>query len=278
MIVDTHVHITSRDTARYPLVPDLPQDRYHAVLCTAEDLMALMKQGGVDRVVLVQATPTHGYDNSYAADIAQQHPRLFSSVCVVNVSEPAAPDRLSYWIQQRKMGGVRLFNAMGPDDSWLDEPKATSVIDRARSLKTPVTLVTRHHEIARVRNVLGRFPDATFILDHLAYMPNQQRPPFTLSKEFFALASYPNVSLKFSAVNQWAVSKGDLPTRDYFKAIVDTFGPRRLMWGSNYPVTRFRPYPEFVRMGQEPFDFLPQDQRRWIMGENALRFWPAPSS
>ena len=277
MIVDTHIHVTSRDHATYPIERgDWIPRRLERLLLTGEDLIALMDEAGVDRTVLVQATNTHGYDNAYAADMAQKYPARFSTVCCVNVSLPDAVERLTYWVGERRMGGVRLFNAMTDDDSWLDEAPCDHLIGKARDLGVPVTLVSRHPDLARVRRVLERAPDQPFALDHLGFMPNLESPPFTPSDEFLALADFPHLSLKFSAVNQWAVDQADTPQRDYFQRIVDRFGPRRLMWGSNYPVTRFRPYPELAALGKEPFDFLSEEERGWVMGGNALRLWPAP--
>ena len=277
MIIDTHVHITSSDRDRYPFdPPDRQVERLSRILVTAEDLIGFMKEAGVHRAVLVQATPTHGYDNSYAADMAVQFPQYFSTVCCVNASRADALERLDYWIDQRNMGGVRLFNSMTSDDLWLDDPKCLALVERAGRTNTPVTLVSRHHELDRVRNVLERSPDVPIILDHLGYMPNLQPPPFPLSDEFYSMAAYSNLSLKFSAVNQWGVEQGTVPAEDYFKAIIDHFGPRRLMWGSNYPATRHKPYPELARMGAEPFGFLSEDERGLVLGGNALRFWPTP--
>ena len=165
---------------------------------------------------------------------------------------------------------------MTSDDLWLDDPKCLALVERAGRTNTPVTLVSRHHELDRVRNVLERSPDVPIILDHLGYMPNLQPPPFPLSDEFYSMAAYSNLSLKFSAVNQWGVEQGTVPAEDYFKAIIDHFGPRRLMWGSNYPATRHKPYPELAHMGAEPFGFLSEDERGLVLGGNALRFWPTP--
>lgn len=277
MIVDTHVHVVSQDTARYPIQPGgIHLDWVYKRPVTAEQLIGGMKEGGVGRAVLVQAKSAHGYDNSYVADTAALHRDLFSSVCSVNVSKPDAPDRLSYWIEERRMEGLRIFNGASRDDPWLDDPRSLAVLERAKQLKVPVTMVSRHLEIEHVRNALERFPDMPLALDHLARLPSDERPPYENSEEFFALAEYPNLSLKFSAVNQWAAAKGPVPPREYFKEIVDRFGAKRLMWGSNYPPTSFRPYPELARMAWDLLDFLPDEHRRWIMGENALRHWPAP--
>lgn len=274
MIVDTHIHVTSRDHVTYPIAdPDWVPRRLERLVLTGEDLIGLMDEAGVDRAVLVQATNTHGYDNSYAAEMAKAYPERFSTVACVNVSLADAVDQLVESVRGGGMGGVRLFNSMTDQDAWLDEEPSTRVIAKARDLGVPVTMVSRHHDLGRVRTVVERFTDQSLVLDHLGFMPNLEQPPFSITDEFLDLAQFPNLSLKFSAVNQWAVDQGTESQDDYFKRIVEHYGAKRLMWGSNYPVTRFKSYPELATLGQEPFDFLSDEERGWVMGENASRLW-----
>jgi L-fuconolactonase len=211
--------------------------------------------------------------------MAATHPDRFSSICVVDTARDDAPSRLEYWVRERGMRGVRLFSATTADDPSIDDPRSLAVLDTAQALQIPVTVVMRHDSLDRLTVVARRFPALPIVIDHLVRYPVTERPPYSDSAAFLALADHPNVSLKFSTVNQWAIRKmvkaGALASeREYFKIIVDRFGADRLMWGSNYPVTRYKPYDEMHRMGAEPFDFLDASQVDAIMGGNALRvFW-----
>ena len=280
MTVDSHVHITADDPARYPVAGHGDAiNKVKSGSVTGEELLALMDGAGVERAVLVQASHTHGFDNSYAADMAAAHHHRFSSVCIVDTAKPDAPERLEYWIRERGMDGLRLFSATTAYDPAIDDPRSLKVMEKAHALGIPVTVVMCHDGIGQLCNAVRRFPDLPVIVDHLVRYPVTERPPYVDSASFLALADYPNVSLKYSTVNQWALRKmvagGSLASeRDYFKSIVDRFGAGRLMWGSNYPVTRYKPYEEMRRMGEEPFDFLAPEKVDAIMGGNALRhFW-----
>jgi L-fuconolactonase len=74
MIVDTHVHVVSDDQQKYPrkvtrgALYDWVQDM------TAETLLSLNAQAGIDKTVLVQAYSAYKYDNSYTVDCAASTP------------------------------------------------------------------------------------------------------------------------------------------------------------------------------------------------------------
>jgi L-fuconolactonase len=70
MIVDTHVHAVSADQRKYPrqVSPGAPGEWVQNM--SAEMLLALDAQAGIDKTVLVQAYSAYKYDNSYTARIA----------------------------------------------------------------------------------------------------------------------------------------------------------------------------------------------------------------
>jgi predicted TIM-barrel fold metal-dependent hydrolase len=47
-----------------------------------------------------------------------------------------------------------------------------------------------------------------------------------------------------------------------------------VMWGSNYPNTHDRSYPELVEFARRALDFLSGEDRDWVFGGSALRLWP----
>ena len=78
MIVDTHVHVISEDQRKYPRktgkLPEWVQDM------TGEMLIALNREAGIDKTVLVQGFGPYADDNNYAADCGVQHANHFTCV------------------------------------------------------------------------------------------------------------------------------------------------------------------------------------------------------
>ncbi|MBI2887491.1 MAG: amidohydrolase [Chloroflexi bacterium] len=274
MMVDTHVHVVSEDRQRYPLQPTgLTLSWVEAMPVTTESLLQRLEEAHVERAVLVQAISAYGYDNRYTAESAQRHADRCTSVCIIDPVAPGAADTLEQWVRERGMWGVRLFTATEPEATWLDDEATFPVWQRAGALGIPVCVQMRAHQIPRLRRVVERFPEVSVALDHLAG-PRLEEGSSTPPPELLDLARYPNLHLKFSTVNLDALARARANTEDFFRRLIDAFGVRRLMWGSNYPATYDRPYGEMAELARRTFAFLSEDEREWLLGETALSLWP----
>src|SRR6202521_5305464 len=156
MIVDTHVHVVSDDQKKYPrktdgaqigsievaqgkaVTPGAPGEWVQDM--TAETLLSLNAQAGIDKTVLVQAYSAYKYDNSCTADCAAKHPGHFASVSILDPLQHDTPDNLSYWVRERGMRGLRLFTTTETEGTWLDDPRTFPVWERAGSLGIPICI------------------------------------------------------------------------------------------------------------------------------------------
>jgi len=224
-MLDTHVHLVSSDHERYPLkaspaawVCEAPVD--------AERFVAEMAEAGVERAVLVQPLGAYGGDNSYAADSAARWPRRFASVCAVDHTGAGAAERVSEWIEQRGMNGVRLMAI--PDASVLDEAHATPLAQRAERLGIPVVVAVMHAALPRLLAFLTRHPNLPVALDHCGFPDLTGGPPYSAARNVFELACFPNLTLELtSLVLETASHHGD--SRRFVSCLVDYFGPQRIM-------------------------------------------------
>jgi L-fuconolactonase len=93
-----------------------------------------------------------------------------------------------------------------------------------------------------------------------------------------ALARYPNVSVKVSALPCFSTAPYPFRNlREPLRRVIAAFGPRRAFWGSD--ITRVPAscsYRETVTHFTEELDFLSADDLEWIMGRGlAERLgWP----
>lgn len=282
MIIDTHVHVISADEKVYPLrvmTSLLPRPTqtpapplwFWEMPVTVEKLLQLMDEAGVEKAVLVQPVLAYSYDNSYATGSALRYPGKFASVGAIDMLEPGAMSRLSYWVSERGMSCLRLFT--GRDASWIDDPRTFPVWEKAATFHIPVLISLQPAELPRVRRLLERFPEARVLLDHMANPPVVEGPPFEASKPLFELAEFPNLYLKFSTPNFDALSVKPGLTRDFFQRLVDSFGAERLMWGSNFPTTHNRSYKEMVDFARESLSFLGKEETYWLFEGTALKIW-----
>lgn len=269
VIVDTHVHPLSDDPARYPELPPPGPDWYRGLRLTADECLEQMATAGVDQTVLVSAYSVYAYDNSYAADAAAQHPDRFVGVCRIDSLAPDAPEVLSSWVERRGMRGVRLGTA---------DARGYPACERARQLGIPVSIQVAAEELSQVGALAEHFPDVNIILDHLAHPRTDDGPPYEAAREFFALRDLSNLHFKFSSMNLREASAGKSTPRAFVEALVERFGPGRLLWGSDFPHTRgsaSAPYKDLVDLARDTLAFLPVGDREQMLAGTARKLYPA---
>jgi L-fuconolactonase len=273
MIVDTHVHIVAPDQHRYPRKLAAGNSDW-VIDMSGETMLGLMGEAGIDRAMLVQAHSAYEYDNNYVADVAMIEPEHFVSVCIVDPTRPDAPEQLTYWVKERGVRGLRLFPAAERDAQWLDDPRTFPLWERAAALDIPVCVCLRFRQLARLRIVIERYPHVRVALDHLGAPRLDDGPPYENAAPLFDLVKLPNVYLKFSSVNLYAAARGKSTPTDFFGRLLEAFGARRVMWGSNFPNTYDRSLKEQLALALDELSFVLEADRRWLFADTARSVWP----
>ncbi len=267
-LIDSHVHVWKRDS-RFPWAKETAHPP--AEDATAEMLLALMKANGIERTVIIQVIH-YRYDNSYLASVLKQYPRYFRGVARVNPEDPAAPDQLSALTEQG-FRGVRISPAAGPAGDWIKSPLMDPLWKRCQDLKVPMTLLAPVSRMPDIQPLIERHSDLTVVIDHMADCPLER--PDEL-KKLTALSRFPKVFVKIS--HMWSLSREPYPYRDseaQVHKLYDEFGPRRLMWGTDWPlVEKYCTYPQAVALYRDGLKFLNGDDRQWILGGTVQRVWP----
>lgn len=267
-IVDPHVHVYKKDP-RFPFAPGQPDpdaDR------TPEDLLALMKANGVSKTVIIQVR-YYMFDNSYLASVLKQYPQYFKGVARVDPRDPAAPDHLSKLVEQDKMEGVRLSPNGNPPGEWFTNASLMYPLwTRCRDLKVPMTLLMPIGQCPNAEKLIEKFPDLTVVVDHMADCPVDR--PEELNK-LIALARYPKVFVKIS--HAWSISKQPYPwldAQEHVKRLHQAFGPQRLMWATDWPVSLAKAtYTQTLSVVRDDMKFLNEEDKSWILSRTIDRVW-----
>lgn len=282
MIIDTHPHLIASDLVRFPMSPvgGIQSLWSKDIHLTGDEFLDHMEQAGVKKAVLVQASTFHGYDNSYTAEIAAQHPDKFVGVGCIDAYADNAPEILTYWIKKRGMCGARLFlsGSTLKQDDGLDSPALDPFWTRADQLDIPVDVQITSSAFPELRTVLTRYPRLKIILDHLGSPQIEDGPPYRAAWEFFELAIFKNLFLKFSSNNLSEATVGKATPESFLESTLAAFGPNRLMWGSNFPNTKgdsATPYKAIVDSVRATLSSLTEEESSWLMGRTALELYPS---
>jgi len=281
-VVDISAHIFSGDRTRYPLAARLggilPAWARGRQALTAEELLGLMAEAGVQQAVLVHQPNVYDSDHSYLLDTAKRYPESFVVQGGIEVYYRYAAQMAS-WLREQGVGMFRFEHDPELDAKEIDSPRMTPVWEEAAKGAITVSLpwIQMRH-IPVLRRVLERFPTVPMVLRRFAGAPMEDGPPYEAARDFFALAEYPNVYHAFSRDSIRAAEKGKSTPQAFFGALVDRFGAHRLMWGSYYGTnvaTGDMQYKDLISDSRSGLSFLKPTDLDLILGESARQLIPA---
>jgi predicted TIM-barrel fold metal-dependent hydrolase len=271
-IIDPHVHVWKNDP-KYPWAKETTNPPTADAL--PEKLWELMKANGVAKTMIIQVI-YYRWDNRYMFDVIRKYPKTFRGVTRVNPESPSAPDNLSRQSKQPGFAGVRLSPGAGPEGNWISGPLMPPLWKRAQDLKTVMTILTSTSRLPEVGTLIERHPGLNVVIDHMADCPIDQ--PEELQK-LLNLARFPRVYVKIS--HTWRLSKQTYPyadTHDMVHRLYDRFGPKRLMWGTDWPlVENYCGYAKALSLVKDELTFLNAEDKRWILGKTVEAIWPFPA-
>ena len=278
MVIDTHPHVISTDTDRYPNAPvgghksDWSRERPVSV----EHMIAAMDQAGIVKSALVQASTCYGHDNSLIADAVAAHPNRFTGVFSVDVLAPDAPEKIRYWVG-RNLTGMRLFTAgstMPNQADWVDDPRSFPAWECASELGIPVCmqmtvkaipqLIAHAEALSESPRHSGSFGKA----NPIGWASIRRRG------DVFRLVDYKNLYLKLTPRTVTEAQTGKATHATFFPLLVSKFGASRIAWGSNYPASEGT-LSELLNVSQAALSVLSAEDREWIFSKTALTLYPA---
>jgi predicted TIM-barrel fold metal-dependent hydrolase len=132
--------------------------------------------------------------------------------------------------------GLRLAPMLRPDIAWYNTPQADRLWKMAGRLGLVLGLLITPDQVVDAAAAIQRFPQVKVVVDHLA---RPDKAGGQISKDLLALASNDMVYVKLSALG--FMSRHPYPhldTQEWIKQAVDTFGPDRLIWGTDTPMSQ----------------------------------------
>ena len=125
-----------------------------------------------------------------------------------------------------------------------------------------------------------RFPEVQFIIDHCG-APFDAPAGQASIDDAIRMAEYSNVAMKWAHAPTF-LSVEDYPFRDLepkLAHVLDAFGRERVMWASDYTITRRRQSWAEALFYLRDSAALSDDDKAWILGRTArtLLNWPVPS-
>ncbi len=234
MRIDAHQHFwqLSRDDYGW-LTPDLaPLYRDYM----PKDLQPLLGDAGINGTIVVQAAPTVA-ETRFLLDLAQDHGFILGIVGWVDFEAPDVTETIESLAQNPALVGLRPMVQDIPDIDWILKPELAPAFRTLIDHDLVFDALTLPQHLGNLRQLLAQYPELRTVIDHASKPCIRDRVMEGWAENMAALArdtaSFCKLSgLVTEAGPDWTVSE----LKPYVDHLLNTFGPERLIWGSDWPV------------------------------------------
>jgi len=265
MIIDSHHHFWKYTPAEYGWIDDsmaaIRRD------FGPSDLHREMASAGVGGVVSVQARQSIE-ETRWLLDLAVRHEFILGVVGWVPLTSPHVQGQLGLLATCPLFKGVRHV-LQGEADDYMLRPDFNAGIRCLRPLKLAYDILIVERQLPAAIRLVDRHPGQVFILDHIAKPRIRDGILEPWATHMRDLARRPNVYCKLSGMVTEADYAAWTPQqlRPYLDIVLEAFTPRRLMFGSDWPVCRVAcDYARWVRVVRQYVEALsPAEQQRILL-------------
>jgi L-fuconolactonase len=237
-VVDAHVHFWDPDRMRYPWLDGQPELRR---VFRPDDIRSGAVQ--IEAVIVVEADrlPSQSLTEvEWAVSLSSPSRPVVGVVAAAELDSPTLDVHLQRLTSRPEVKGIRHLLQDTAPGFCLD----SAFVDGVASL-APWDLVfdlcVREQQLAEATALVARCPGVTFVLDHLGKPAVRSVPERSWRQDIERLAALPNVRCKLSGLTTEVVDpppitgSGNL-FRPYLEHALQSFGPDRCMFGSDWPV------------------------------------------
>lgn len=237
--VDAHHHLWDLAVRDQPWTAGLPAIRRSFSL---DDLRPELVSAGIDRTVVVQ-TITVAEETPELLALAAREPVIAGVVGWVDLTAADVSDQLT---RLRELpGGDRLVGIRHqvqgePDPRWLTRPDVINGLRAVADHDLAYDLLIIPEQLPAAVEVVRALPELSYVLDHAAKPAIAEHGFDSWHPGFAELAALPNVAVKLSGLiteadhDHWSLRD----IEPYARAVIEDFGPDRVMFGSDWPVCR----------------------------------------
>ena len=185
-------------------------------------------------------------------------------------------EQIREFVKYRKFVGVRHVLHDEPDDRFMLSESFIRGIGTIGNYNLVYDILIFPKHLSNAEELVIRFPGQKFVLDHIAKPLIKERIISPWKEGIEQLARHSNVSCKLSGMVTEALWKGwkREDFTPYLDVVFDSFGPSRLMIGSDWPVcTVSSGYSATMKIVLDYVQSLKQVEREMILGMNAKRIY-----
>jgi len=273
MVIDAHHHLWRYDPARYPWITDAMSVLKRDFLL--REFAAEREANRIDASVAVQADPSES-ETLFLLNLAEHNHHVAGVVGWVDLRSPQTESRLQFFSEFQKLRGFRHIAQAEPDDRFLMQPEFVRGVSLLQRFDFTYDLLIYPKQLPAAIELVSRLPEQSFVLDHAAKPFIQSAALDPWAAHIKTLAQNPNVFCKLSGLVTEADWHNWQPAHfhPYLDVLFESFGPDRLMFGSDWPVCLVAAsYAQVKQLVEDYVDARASQHKEKIFAANAIRFY-----
>lgn len=271
--IDAHQHFWKYDAVQHSWIgEDMASIRRDFL---PEDLAPVLAQNGVDGCVAVQADQTRE-ETHFLLDEASRHSFIKGVVGWVDLQSPEIETLLASYAHFAALKGFRHILQGEQQRDLCLQKSFLNGISLLEQFGFTYDILILKDQLQFIPDLVSRFPNQRFVLDHLAKPAIKQGEIGTWKKDIEEVAKYENVYCKVSGM----VTEADLQhwkeadLVPYLDVVTNAFGTHRILYGSDWPVCLAAgDYSRVINVVRSYFESYSLHEQQLVFGGNALKFY-----
>lgn len=273
MKIDAHQHFWQFDPVRDSWINDDMAVIQRDFL--PQDLWPVLQANGIDGCITVQSDQTEA-ENDFQLQNAANNPFVKGVVGWVDLQASNIEERLAYYSSFDKMKGFRHVLQGEPQRDLMLQPKFIHGISQLAMFNFTYDILIFPDQLPYIIQFAQSFPNQKFVIDHIAKPDIKHQSIADWKKDIEAIALFDNVSCKISGMvteanwQQWQPED----FTHYLDVVVNAFGTKRIMYGSDWPVCLVAAdYERMLGIVTDYFKGFSATEQADFFGLNAARFY-----
>lgn len=238
-------------------------------------LAPILNRNAIDKTILVQASNSLE-ETRWLLELADKNSFIGGVVGWVDLTSDDVARQLDEFTVHPKFKGVRHLVESEAADDWLTQASVIRGMQELGSRGLAYDLLVHARHFPHAERTVTQCPDLRFVIDHMAKPPIATGEIDEWSRGLKRLAAHPNVSCKLSGLvteANWTKWRGE-DLKPYVETALEYFGPKRMMFGSDWPVCLLAAsYEQVLGSFEKLLSGLDEKDRRRIFSENAIEFY-----
>lgn len=238
------------------------------------DLITHLAQAGIEGTVLVQAAPSLE-ETHYILALAERTPFVKAVVGWIDFDATDAINQLHTLADHALFKGLRPMLQSLDEPGWILHPSRDRLLQAMTARGLRFDALVRAHQIGDIVELAARHPDLMIVLDH-AGKPDIAGGAFSdWARDIERLTAHRNVWCKLSGLwTEAGTDHSDAAIAPFARHVLGSFGPNRVMWGSDWPVLELSGrYSDWLSQAELWLADGPAAARDAVFGGNAARFY-----